>query len=63
LQVKEENDTETAVDQFQEALKLACNETFKKRKATKKEKYKSVPWWTQELTLKRKRVNAARRRY
>jgi hypothetical protein len=30
---------------------------------TKKEKYKSFPWWTQELTLMRKRVNALRRRY
>jgi hypothetical protein len=62
LQVKEENDIERAVNQFQEALILACNKSFKKRKATKKEKYKSVPWWTQELTLKRKRVNALRRR-
>jgi hypothetical protein len=26
-------------------------------------KHKSVPWWTEELTLKRKRINALRRRY
>jgi hypothetical protein len=44
LQVKEENDIESSVDQFQEALILACNKSFKKRKARKKEKYKPVPW-------------------
>jgi hypothetical protein len=63
LQVKEENDIQRAVDQIQEDLTLACNKSFKKSMVTKKEKYKSVPWWTQELTLKRKRVNALRRRY
>ena len=26
-------------------------------------KQKSVPWWTVELTTKRKRLNALRRRY
>jgi len=26
-------------------------------------KHKSFPWWTEELTLKRKRINALRRRY
>jgi len=26
-------------------------------------KQKSVPWWTADLTIKRKRLNALRRRY
>jgi hypothetical protein len=60
-QVKESNDIESAVDLFQEALMSSCNKSFKTRWATKKTtKYKSVPWWTEELTLTRKRINALR---
>jgi type II secretory pathway component PulJ len=63
-QVKESKDLESAVDLFQEALISSWNKTFKTRWATKKTtKYKSVPWWTEEITLKRKRINALRRRY
>jgi hypothetical protein len=29
----------------------------------KENRHKSVPWWTVELTLMRKRINALRRRY
>jgi hypothetical protein len=61
-QVKELNDIESAVDQFQEALISPCNKSFKIRLAVKKTN-KSVPWWTKELTLMRKRINAIRRRY
>jgi hypothetical protein len=62
-QAKEANDIKTAVDIFQKALILSCNKTIKKRSKTKKKKYKSVPWWTEELTLTRKRINSLRRRY
>ena len=63
-QVKELNDIESAVDLFQEALMSACNKSFKKLRATKiTTKYKSVTWWTEKLTLMRKRINALRRRY
>jgi hypothetical protein len=63
-QVKELNDIESAVDLFQEALISPRNKSFKIRRAAKKTtKYKSVSWWTEELTLMRKRINALRRRY
>jgi hypothetical protein len=63
-QIKELSDIESAVDLFQETLIFSCNKSFKKRRATRKTtKYKSVPWWTEELTLMRKRINALRRRY
>jgi len=63
-QVTKLDDIESAVDLFQEALILTCNKSFKIRRATKKTtEHKSVPWWTVELTLTRKRMNALRRRY
>jgi hypothetical protein len=64
LQVKILNDIESSVDLFQEALISSCNKSFKIRRATRiTTKYKSVPWWTEKLTLMRKRTNALRRRY
>jgi hypothetical protein len=63
-QVKKTNHIERAVDLFQEALISLCNKSFRTRWATKKTtKHKSVPRWKEELTLKRKRINALRRRY
>jgi hypothetical protein len=63
-QVKKLDDIESAVDLFQEALILTYKKFFKIRRATKKTtKHKSVPWWTVELILMRKRINALRRRY
>jgi hypothetical protein len=63
-QVKEANNIARAVDLIQETLISSCNKSFKKPRATKKTtKYKSVPWWREELTLMRKRTNAQRRRY
>jgi len=62
-QVEESNDIESTVDLFQKALISSCNKPFKTYWATKKTtKYKSVPWWTEELTLTRRRINALRRR-
>jgi len=63
-QVKKLDDIEIAVDLFQEPFTLTCKKSFKIRQATKKTtKDKSIPWWTEELTLMRKRINALRRRY
>jgi hypothetical protein len=56
----EETDTETRIDEFSEALKLACNTSFQTHRATEKT---TVPWWTEELTMLRKRTNAQRRLY
>jgi hypothetical protein len=63
-QVKKLNDIESAVDLLQEAIISSCNKSFKKHPATKRTtKHKSVRWWTEELTLTRKSINALRRRY
>jgi len=62
-QVEEANDIERAVSLFQETLIPSCNKSFKKNNATKKANHKSVPWWTEELTLMRKRINALRKRF
>ena len=61
LQAEEAKDIERAINLFQEALILSCNKSFKKWNATTN--HTSVPWWTEELTLMRKRLNALRRRY
>jgi hypothetical protein len=63
-QVKKLNDIETAFNLFQEALIITRKKSFKIRRKTKKTtKHKSVPCWTVELTLVRKRINALRKRY
>jgi len=36
---------------------------FKTNTGKKNSKKKSVPWWTESLTIMRKRVNACRRQY
>jgi hypothetical protein len=61
---KEETDIEKLIEEFQEVLKAACDKSFRKERTTKKKiTNKSVPWWTDELTVMRKRTNALRRRY
>jgi len=63
-QTKETHDTEKVVDKLQEAITMACDNSFRNAENNPKwMKYKLVPWWTQELTIKRKRLNALRRRY
>ena len=55
---------EDLVNKFSGALKTACKKFFKiGRVFMKTNKHKSVPWWTEDLTIKRKRVNAFRRKY
>jgi hypothetical protein len=52
------------VEKLQEAITMSCSKSFKTQETTKKmTKQKLVPWWTKELTIKRKRLNALRRRY
>jgi len=63
-QAKETCDIEKVVDKLHEAITTACNNSFRNAENNQKwTKYKSVPWWTQELTIKRKRLNALRRLY
>ena len=62
--IAEETDIGSVVNNFIEALTDACNKTFKTYKTSNRiNSRKSVPWWTLELTLQRKKVNALRRRY
>jgi len=62
--VFEETDFETLIEEFHEVLKLACSKSFRAHRAsTRATSNNSVPWWTEELTIMRKRLNALRRRY
>ena len=62
--VFEETDIEKLIEEFHEVLKLACSTSFRTQWASKRAtSSKSVPWWTEELTIMRKRLNALRRRY
>jgi hypothetical protein len=45
-------------------MRRACEQSVKTTKAPRvAQKYKSVPWWTKELTELRKTTNALRRKY
>jgi len=62
--VRECKDIEQTIDDFHEAMKTACEKTFRRSQATgKTTTNKSIPWWTGELTVMRKRTNALRRRF
>jgi hypothetical protein len=55
---------ETVIEEFQEAQEAACRSSFRIRNTTQKAtSHKSAPWWTQSLTILRKKVNAQRRKY
>lgn len=57
-------DIEELIEEFYDVIKSACNISFRTRRASKKAMpNKSVPWWTEELTIMRKRVTALRHRY
>jgi len=51
----EEADIEMSIEEFHVILKTACNKTYRKPCTSKKTTtHKSVPWWTEELTILRK---------
>ena len=59
-----DNHTEQQIEYFSDAIRTACEKSLKTTKAPRKsQKYKSVPWWTQELTAMRKTTNYLRRKY
>jgi len=63
-QAKENCDIEKVVDKLQEAITTACNNSFTNAETNKKWTVcKSLPWWTQEHSIQRKRLNALRRLY
>jgi hypothetical protein len=59
-----DNNTTQQIEDFSEAMRRACEQSFKRTKTPKAtQKYKSVPWWTKELTELSKTTNALRRNY
>ena len=54
----EGTDIEKLIEEFQEVLKAACDMSFRQRTTKKTITTKSVPWWTDELNVMRKRTNA-----
>ena len=57
-------DIELLTEKYQDSMAAACRKSFQVRKGGEKTTmYKSVPWWTTELTIMRKKINAMRRRY
>ena len=60
--IKTENDLQQQVGSFS-GVQSVCWRTIQNTTARKKKNNKSVPWWTDSLTLMRKRVNACRRLY
>jgi hypothetical protein len=59
-----QEDRDTFIDRIEATVRTTCSEMFKQYTLqTKYRKGKSVPWWSTELTIMRKRTNALRRRY
>jgi hypothetical protein len=62
--IAEEEDIEKYIEELHVILQTTCDTKYKKPSTFKKTTvHKSVPWWTQELTILRKRTNALRRRH
>ena len=58
------DDVDELVDNVFSCITAACNTTFKiSNRARHVIKKNNVPWWTEELTVLRKRTNALRRRF
>jgi ribonuclease HI len=52
------------IENFDAVIQMTCKKTFKHLKSpSTTAKGKSVPWWTDSLTIMRRRTNAQRRRY
>ena len=57
-------DVQEFTEKLEEAIQKACKETSgNSNKAKQKANGKTVPWWTNGLTIMRKKTNALRRRY
>jgi len=64
LRVAKAPNMETVVEELHGILELACRSSFRILRTTKKTlPQKSIPWWTEGLTILKKRVNAQRCRY
>ena len=64
LLITKDTGIEKHIEDFSEVLKIACDKSFKTHRGSKNARtHKSVPWWTRELTVMRKRTNALCRRF
>jgi hypothetical protein len=62
--IKENLDVREFTTKLEEVIQKACKETNGNRKTTtQKVKGGTLPWWTNELKIMRKKTNALRRRY
>ena len=62
--LNKDTDVEKRIDDFSESIITACNLSCNRYRTTKKTAtHKSVPRWTTDLTVKRKRTNALRKLY
>lgn len=64
IRATQEPDANKLVDEFYEVLEEACRSSFLTLRASKSNSARrTVPWWSEELTIMRKRLNALRRRF
>jgi hypothetical protein len=62
--VRKAQNTEEVIEEFQEVLDKACKSSYRLNRTTKKETHhKRFAWWTQSLTILRKKFNVQRRRF
>jgi hypothetical protein len=62
--LKGELDTRQFTAKLKDTIQTTCREMYiLKKTSTPKTKERTVPWWTDELQVSRKRTNALRRRY
>ena len=58
----DETEIEKRIDEFYEALTMACNKSFHIQRASRSApSHRTVPWWSADLTILRKRTNTLRR--
>ena len=59
-----DKDIELTTEKYQGSMDAACRKSFRTRKGWEETiEHKSAAWWTTELTIMRKKINAMRRRY
>ena len=60
-QLREHKDIREFIQKYEEVIQIACEKTVKQGQTYSKGK--TVPWWSDALTILRKRTNALRRRF
>jgi hypothetical protein len=64
IRATQEQDVEKMVDEFHEVLEEACRSSFLTSRVMKsKSARRTIPWWSDELTIMRIQLNALRRKF